>query len=131
MKAELSGVDGGVVNLKISGNYFNGTFGAVKNTLKLEVRHTQNDGSMGAWVDLTSGLIPVFNGTTYELETTISGFSYSQSYVFQCRATDKLNTVITSQYTVRVLPVFDWSKEDFNFNVPVNINGIKTHYRHQ
>lgn len=122
VKAELSGETGAVVKLKIAGNYFNGSFGAVSNTLKLEVRHTQNDGTMGGWNDLTSVLIPVFNGDTYELNTTISGFTYNQSYTFQVRATDKLNMVQSAQYTVSVMPIFDWNDEDFNFNVPVNIN---------
>lgn len=129
VKAEMSGETGAVVKLKVSGNYYNGSFGAAANTLKLEVRHTQNDGTMGDWVDLTDGLIPVFNGDTYELDITISGFDYSQSYEFQCRATDKLNTVISANYVVRVLPVFDWDNDDFNFNVPVGMNG-QTVLRH-
>ena len=118
---EMSGETGAVVTLKINGSYFNGSFGAASNELKLEVRHTQNDGEMGEWVTLTDGLIPVFKKNTYELTTTISGFDYEQSYVFQCRATDKLNFVETAQYTVTMLPIFDWDKNDFNFNVPVNI----------
>lgn len=122
VKAELVGETDAQIALTISGNYFNDTFGAVDNTLKLEVRHTQNDGTMGDWVDLTDGLIPVFNGNTYTLDITISGFDYSQAYTFQCRATDKLYTVETASYTVRALPVFDWGEEDFNFNVPVNIS---------
>ena len=120
---EMAGEFDTRVALKITGNYFNGSFGAVDNELILQVRHTQNDGSMGDWVTLTDGLIPVFNGNTYTLETTISGFSYSQAYVFQCRATDKLNTAQSSQYTVRIYPVFDWGENDFNFNVPVNMSG--------
>lgn len=119
---ELSGETGAKVTLTVTGNYFNGSFGAAANTLKIEVRHTQNDGNMGEWVDLTDGLIPVFNGNTYKLEVTISGFDYSQAYTFQCRATDKLNYVETSQHTIRLLPVFDWSETDFNYNVPVNID---------
>ena len=126
---ELVGETGAKITLKISGNYFNGSFGAVSNELKIEVRHTQNDGTMGDWVNLTEGLIPVFNGNTYELEITISGFDYSQAYEFQSRVTDKLYTVQSSSYTVRLLPVFDWSEKDFNFNVPVNVNG-ETVLRH-
>lgn len=122
VKAELVGETGAQIALTVSGNYFNDTFGAVENTLKLEVRHTQNDGTMGDWVELTDGLIPVFNGNTYTLDITISGFDYAQAYTFQCRATDKLNVVETASYTVRALPVFDWGEEDFNFNVPVNVN---------
>jgi hypothetical protein len=30
--------------------------------------------------------------------------------------------VETSQYTIRLLPVFDWSETDFHFNVPIDID---------
>lgn len=129
LEIEISGETGAVIKLEISGNYFNGSFGAADNELKLEVRHTQNDGNMGDWVTLTDGLIPVFNGNTYKLETRISGFDYGRAYVFQCRATDKLNVVQSAQYTIRMLPVFDWSETDFNFNVPIQMNG-ETVLRH-
>lgn len=117
---EISGETGANIKLTVSGNYFNGSFGAVDNTLKLEVRYTDDNGDMGAWKTISG--TPTFNGTTYELEATYGGFNYGRAYVFQCRATDKLNFVESSQYTTRLLPVFDWSENDFNFNVPVNIN---------
>lgn len=122
---EITGETGATIGLTIRGNYYNGSFGLVDNTLKLEVRHTQNDGTMGDWVDLTDGLIPVFDTEkkTYELHVSISGFTYSMAYEFQCRATDKLNTVISSMYKVKMMPVFDWGENDFNFNVPINIEG--------
>lgn len=129
LSMEMAGEFDTRVVLKVSGNYYNGSFGAVDNELKLEVRHTQNDGSMGDWVELTDGLIPTFNGNTYELEVTISGFTYSQAYTFQCRATDKLNYVQSAQYTLRIYPVFDWGENDFNFNVPIQMNG-ETVLRH-
>ena len=122
IKTELAGVTGAEVSLTIKGNYYNGSFGAVSNSLKIELRHTQNDGTMGEWVELTDGLIPEFSDNTYSLDITISGFGYENVYEFQSRVTDKLNVVQSSMYAVRVLPVFDWSKEDFNFNVPVNIS---------
>jgi hypothetical protein len=49
--------------------------------------------------------------------------SYDKSYVFQCRAVDKLATIASGQYTVRLLPIFDWGENDFNFNVPVSFQG--------
>ena len=120
VRIDLSGETGAVITLEVNGNYFNGSFGAADNTLKLEVRHTDNNGTMGAWKTLSG--TPTFNGTTYELEATLTGFDYGKAYIFQCRATDKLNVVESSQYTVRVMPVFDWGETDFNFNVPVNID---------
>ena len=123
---ELSGnsdlATGATVKLIISGSYFDGNFGAKDNELKLEVKHTQNDGSMGDWVELTSGLIPVFDGNKYTLETTISGFTYERAYTFVCRASDLVSSVESPEFTIRVLPIFDWSNVDFNFNVPVNMS---------
>lgn len=125
---ELVGETGAKVNLTIYGNYYHGSFGLTNNTLKIEVRHTQNDGTMGDWVDL-SPLGYTYNENTYELQTVITGLSYSQSYTFQSRVTDKLNVVQSAQYVVKVLPVFDWDNDDFNFNVPINMDG-ETVLRH-
>jgi hypothetical protein len=117
------------VIVNISGNYYNGSFGAVHNELILEVRHTDNEGNMGEWERLSD--TPTFNNTnnTYKLTVVFPGLRYDKSYVFQCRATDKLNVVETAQYTTRLTPVYDWGEEDFNFNVPVKMNG-KTVLRH-
>lgn len=127
VKIEMSGETGAEIHLTVSGNYYNGSFGKVNNTLLLEVRYTNGEGVMGEWQTINA--TPTFNDGTYEINATISGFAYSNSYVFQCRATDKLNTVESSQYTIRVYPVFDWGEEDFNFNVPVKMDG-ETVLRH-
>lgn len=127
LEIALSGETGANIGLTVNGNYFNGSFGAVDNTLKLEVRHTDDDGNMGEWQTIPG--TPTFNGNTYKLEATFGGFNYGNAYIFQCRATDKLNIVQSSQYTIRLLPVFDWSEEDFNFNVPIQMNG-ETVLRH-
>lgn len=112
----------------ITGNFFKGSFGAKSNTLKLYMRHTQSDGSMGDWNDL-SPLGYTVNGDTYELSFNVSGLDASGSYVFQCKAVDALNSATTNEYTMKLLPVFDWGKTDFNFNVPVSLND-KTVLRH-
>lgn len=110
-----------ITKIHVYGNYFNGSFGAVDNTLKIEVKHTQNDGTMGDWVDL-SPLMAELDGNTYSLNMTVSGTDYSQKYEYFFRVSDKLMSVDAEPFTLRVLPIFDWSEEDFNFNVPVNMN---------
>lgn len=114
--------------LLITGNFFNGSFGAVNNTLKIEVQHTQNDGSMGDWVDVTP-LLPTIEGNSFSLEVTVTGLDHNKSYNFTTRVTDQLTSTTSDDYTASVLPVFDWSNEDFNFNVPINMNG-ETVLRH-
>lgn len=123
----LAGETGATINLKVKGNYFNGTFGAIPNTIKLEVRYGEANGTMGAWQTLTG--TPTFNGNTYELNATFTGFSYAKAYTFQSRITDKILYAQSSQYTIRMLPVFDWSETDFNFNVPVKMHN-ETVLRH-
>ncbi len=129
VSTELVGETGAKVVLKVFGNYFNSTFGAVNNTLKVEVRHTQLDGTMGVWIVLSDQYAPALDGNTYSLELEVSGFEYTQSIVFQSRVTDKLHTISTNEYMVKVTPVFDWGKEDFNLNVPLNMDG-ETILRH-
>lgn len=124
---EMASEFGSRVVLKVNGNYYSGSFGAVDNTLLIETRYTDGNGNWGEWQTITE--TPTFNNDTYSVETTIEGFSYSKAYVFQCRVTDKLNVVQSAQYTLRIYPVFDWGESDFNFNVPVKMNG-KTVLRH-
>ena len=120
LKIELSEETGAIVKFKITGNYFNGTFGAEDNTLNLYVRYAVNSGDYGEWVSITD--VPEFKDGTYECNTTVTGLTYDNTYTFQCMAVDKLNTVITNGYPIKLLPVYDWSETDFNFNVPVNMS---------
>lgn len=119
LEIQISGETGAQISLTVNGNYYDGSFGAVNNTLQLQVRFTDDSGVMGSWTNISG--TPTYTNNKYELTTTFSGFNYGKSYIFQCKAIDKLNTVESSQYTIRLLPVFDWSDTDFNFNVPVNI----------
>lgn len=105
--------------MSICGNCFSGSFGAVANTLQVQYRQSTDGGSTwGAWVDATA----TKSGNSYSAEVAITGLDYQQAYTFQARAVDKLATVNTETKTVKAFPVFDWGEDDFNFNVPVNLN---------
>ena len=121
VKPELVGETTAKATITIKGNYFNGSFGAANNTLTIQVRRTDDSGTMGAW-QTVSGTPTLSNGT-YTLTTTITGLKYDKAYTFQSRAIDKLATVEAPQYTAKLTPVFDWGESDFKFNVPVTING--------
>jgi hypothetical protein len=110
------------VNLTVTGNYFNASFGAKSNTLKIYTRHSHNGGAWSDWGDI-SVLISDISDNTYTLNADISGLDPSGIYTFQCKAVDALGEAITSEHTVKLLPVFDWGKTDFNFNVPITIEG--------
>ena len=118
-------------NVRIFGDAYNGSFGVVNNNLKIYIKHTQPDGTMGNWTLLTNELTPELDGNTYKLDVEITNpdLSYIGSYTFQSRIIDEFNTVISSSTTISIEPMFDWSNEDFNFNVPINMHD-KTVLRH-
>ena len=112
----------GVATLKISGNYWNGTFGALANTLTVQYRYKTQGGSYGSWTTVSA----TKSNNTYNATATISGLDYRTTYVFQARAVDKLATVNTDEQARRTTPIFDWSKDDFNVNGDFTVNGATT-----
>ena len=112
----------GVATLKISGNYWDGTFGAVANTLTVQYRYKTQGGSYGSWTTVSA----TKSNNTYSSTATISGLDYRTTYVFQARAVDKLATVNTDEQARRTTPIFDWSKDDFNVNGDFTVNGATT-----
>lgn len=108
----------GVATLKISGNYFNGSFGKIANTLAVQYRYKAQGGSYGNWTNVTA----TKSGNTYNATATISGLDYKTTYVFQARAVDKLATISTDEQARRTTPIFDWSKDDFNVNGTLKVN---------
>ena len=116
------------VRIEIQGNFYNGSFGAKNNTLKIEIRYARNGDPMGAWTDV-SALLYEPSGNTYTFGTNVSGLDPSGTYTFQSRVSDPLSSSTSDEYSVSFMPIFDWSQEDFNFNVPVLMNG-ETVLRH-
>ena len=108
----------GVATLKISGNYWDGTFGALANTLTVQYRYKTQGGSYGSWTTVSA----TKSNNTYNATATISGLDYRTTYVFQARAVDKLATVNTDEQARRTTPIFDWSKNDFNVNGTLKVN---------
>lgn len=108
----------GVATLKISGNYFNGSFGKVANTLTVQYRYKTQGENYGSWTTVTA----TKSGNTYSATASISGLNYLNTYVFQVRAIDKLATVNSNEQTRKTTPVFDWSKDDFNINGTLKVN---------
>lgn len=107
----------GVITFSISGNAFSGSFGAVDNEVKAYYRYKGEDGNFGDWIAVSTSA----SGTTYnsQVSFTIPNFDYRKSYTFQVKANDKLMSLEEKEYIISALPVFDWSKTDFRFNVPI------------
>lgn len=113
----------GTYTIKCAGNYFNNTFGdnaaAAVNMLSVQYRYKPQGGEYGDWAIMT---VSVPGGNTYTAEKAITGLDYRTAYIFQCRAVDSLNTILSAEITVRSLPVFHWGENDFVFEVPVYFN---------
>jgi hypothetical protein len=119
VKATASGTSGSIT-FNITGNYYNGSFGATNNTLTVQYRYKAEGGSYSSWITVS----PTISTGGYSHKVTISGTDYQKSYTIQAQASDKLVAVSTSELPVaKAEPIFDWSKSDFNFNVPVTIQG--------
>ena len=112
----------GVATLKISGNYWDGTFGALANTLTVQYRYKPQGGSYGSWTTVSA----TKSNNTYNATATISGLNYQSTYVFQARAVDKLATISTDEQARRTMPIFDWSKDDFKVNGDFRATGKTT-----
>lgn len=112
----------GNMTLNIKGNYWNDSFGAVDNELILQYRMGVVGAEFGEWVTLT----PTIDGNTYNIDLDISGLDYQSTYAFEVQASDKLATLPVKSFKVQTRTIFDWSDEDFQFNVPVQVDGTTT-----
>ena len=114
----------GVITFTISGNYFNGSFGAVNNSLNLYYRYKKENGNYGDWVALSPS--STYGGTySANVQFTLPDFNYKDTYTFQIKANDKLIDLAEKEYVITALPVFDWSKDDVKFNVPIKLGNTQ------
>ena len=107
----------GAMTVKATGNYFNGSFGAKSNSLKVSYRFKASGGTYGEWADMTVTL----SGNTYIATAALTVPDYLSAYVFQVRAEDELTSVNSAEKMVKATPVFDWGENDFQFHVPVGV----------
>lgn len=111
----------GNVIINISGDYFNGSFGAKNNTLTLKYRYkSSTSSSYSSWITIT----PTITGNRYSASATITGLNYQSTYTIEAQATDLLETATGSSLDVKAKPVFSWSGDDFEFDVPVYADKI-------
>lgn len=105
----------GNMTVESSGNYFNGNFGAVANTLQVQYRYGEEGEALSEWRDMAVNI----SGNTYTATYELTGLDYQKTYTFEARATDQLTTISSGETSLKSLPVFHWSKDDFVFEVPV------------
>lgn len=116
---------GSTIAIAYSGNYFNGTFGTVANTLTVKYRY--RIAGTSTWSsDVT--ITPTKSGNTYSGSQNLAeSFPYTNAYEFQVSAYDKLYTAgeVTVPLVVsQGIPVYDWNKTAFNVNVATTVPSL-------
>lgn len=118
----------GTIQVTVSGKYWNGFFGAVQNSLELEYGLKENNGDI-VWTRLGTVTPTVDSNYNYSYTFTITGLNYLSVYELTVNAIDEAMPQAAVATTVLAsTPVFDWSRDDFNFNVPVTVpavNGVR------
>lgn len=121
----------GSMTLTCSGNWFNSSFGAVDNALIVQYRWKR---STDEWLSDDYGwqsMSVSHSGNNYQASATFTMWdpdteegqeAHRLTYDFQARAIDRLFTATSADYPTKSASIFDWSKEDFQFNVPVKFN---------
>lgn len=107
----------GSITFKISGDYFNGSFGAADNQMWLSYKTQEGD-----YIDPTYTYVtPTIEGNKYSITVKINGVNYKAKHKVYVQVEDKLSAK-QQEFDVTFSPVFDWGKNDFAFNVPVSFN---------
>jgi hypothetical protein len=121
---EVSNATGeGEVTYTISGAYYNGSFGIDSNYLGLTLLYKKESETSWTTVSISNYDISL-SDNSYTITDTLTGLDYTSKYEIEARAVSCYDTVYSKTLSFKAQPVFDWSEEDFNFNVPVTINGI-------
>lgn len=120
----------GDFTLTASGTCYNGDVAdGLLNELYVLCRYKVSGGEYSDWMEMS-----IQKGEhQYTATTRFTGLDYRTTYIFQCKAGDTVTTVTTEEVVIKSMPVFDWSGEDFNFNVPVSapqltLGGVQLDY---
>lgn len=111
---------GDTVRVSLKGNFWEGNFGAVENALTLSYQYQV---AGGAFTEAASVSGAVISGNTYTVTFDVGEIDYREPYIFRFEAKDKAMTLTQDINLAQGIPVFDWGKNDFRFNVPVEIDG--------
>lgn len=114
----------GDVTITFRGNCYKGSFGYLTNQdyTSIMYKYKEEGGEYGSWSQIY--FIPS-DDNTYSETAQIHGLNHQKSYTFYAQVADAIesNWIKLPEVTRTSIPIFDWGKNDFNFNVPVNING--------
>ncbi len=113
----------GKLTFTIVGKYFDGSFGAVNNSLELSYDLKENGNDMFER-DQPLGVVKptVDEEGNYRYTHTLTGLNHTNQYRLIVYAFDEITPAgLSAMKVLGNVPIFDWGKDDFNFNVPVEI----------
>jgi hypothetical protein len=115
----------GKLSFEIAGTFFNDKFGVngMQNFLEYSYQVTDSNGNI-----VSSELKTLDNSdisaNNYSKTITLTGLDYRETYKANCYVVDAIDEMAQgAELILKILPIFDWGESDFNFNVPVSING--------
>lgn len=107
----------GTASFNVSGNYFNGYFNpSYANTLMVSYSYGIVGEGYTNYGHATSSVV----NNHYTANFNITGLDYTKTYQVKVTAADRFNEVHSAEFRFTGRPIFEWSKNDFKFNVPVN-----------
>lgn len=126
---EASGelTDSNKVDIKytVSGTGFNGIINGHQHLPTLYIHLGETDGSSYTTISTTTANLEIDDfdeNYNFTYSGTVRGDDYEKQYIIIAEISDWLTSDTAQSKTIVVVPVFDWSGADFNFNVPVSIN---------
>lgn len=115
---------GSTIAISYNGNYYNGSFGTVANTLAVKYRYKiAGTTTWSSYVTIT----PTKSGNSYSgSENLAESFPYTNAYDFEVVAYDQIYTsgIAVPVSVSQGIPVFDWSKTAFNVNVATTVPAL-------
>lgn len=110
----------GDLTFTLKGKYFNSSFGAKDNSFSVYYAIVESGQSLSTatYQHIPSSASTIV-GNDYSTNYTISGLDPNKSYQLKVKIQDSLDSSYASRQSIASSPLFDWSRTDFNFNVPV------------
>jgi hypothetical protein len=114
----------GNTTITITGSLYNGTIGAYNNAANYSIsfNYVINGKSETMVTKITDVTL---NGNNFTANVNLTGLNYQYEYNFRASIEDAFYRV-NAELPLMSKPVFEWGKDEFNFNVPVNIDGDLT-----
>lgn len=120
VKFEMNEYDAATATITVEGTWCSKHYGAAHNQLWIGYRYkTGPEEEYTEWFNAEY----LTDTNEYKITLTNEALEYAKPHTFQCHAIDSLDEGLSAEYTAVLMPVFDWSDKDFNFNVPLTIEG--------